>query len=240
VAQEKDSKNINEDKQEEKTEKKEETVEKESEKKEETSEEKPKKRKKFVFECTECGACCKRSFPIYYEDLKRWNLDQTFPRVFPHLQIELIPPAGFQISFKKVKNDAGEEVCPFYTPNSNNRCGLFFSKPISCIAFPLGYDKSTNRYYIIDKSCEGLGKGTMTREYLRQMRENSQLDYECRIRTSNTLPILQILFMQFFNQQSQEVMESLSPEDREQLEKILAKSKGGDKDVAQNETKEDK
>jgi len=190
-----------------------------------TTEQKPKRPKKFIFECTECGACCYRTFPIYFEDLKRWNMDQTLPRVLPHLQIELVPPAGFQITFKKVKDKNGKDVCPFYTPNSNNRCGLFFSKPISCVAFPLGYDKITNRYYLVDKTCEGIGRGTMTKEYLKEMRENSKLDYECRLRTSNALPILQFLFLQYFNQQSEEIMNSLSPEEREQIEKILSKSR---------------
>ena len=93
------------------------------------------------------------------------------------------------------------------------------------MAFPLGYEQSTKRFFILDKSCEGLGKGTMTNEYLKEMRENSKLDYECRIRTASTLPLLQMIFLQFFNQQTQEVMSSLSPEDREQLEKILEKSR---------------
>ncbi|MHA1271014.1 MAG: YkgJ family cysteine cluster protein [Candidatus Helarchaeota archaeon] len=204
-------------------------------KKEESSKEVPKKKKRFVFECTECGACCYRDFPIYFEDLKRWSMDQTIPRVYSTLQIEVKQPAGFQITFKKVKDKDGKDVCPFYTPDSNNRCGIFFSKPISCIAFPLGYDKSTNRYYLVDKTCNGLGKGNMTNEYLKEMRENSKLDYECKMRTLNTLPLLQMIFLQFFNEQTQQVMNSLSPEDREQLEKILEKSRSEGEKTTSNE-----
>ncbi|MBD3230023.1 MAG: hypothetical protein GF329_17705, partial [Candidatus Lokiarchaeota archaeon] len=196
------------------------------EEKKEKSEKKKKtktKPKKFVFNCTNCGQCCSRDFPIYYEDLKRWNMDQTLQRVYPHLQIKVNPPAGFQITFKKVKGEDGKEVCPFYNANSNERCDIFFSKPINCLAFPLGFDKSTKRYYLVDKSCDGLGKGEMTKESLREMRKNARLDYNCRIRTLNTLPLLQMIFLQFFNQQSQQVMDSLSEEDRKELERILEK-----------------
>ncbi|MHA1230973.1 MAG: YkgJ family cysteine cluster protein [Candidatus Helarchaeota archaeon] len=200
--------------------------EKGAEKEEKKTEQPPKKRRKFVFECTECGACCYRTFPIYFEDIKRWSIDQTLPRVLPYLKITEVEPAGIQITFRKVKNEDGKEVCPFYTPGSNNRCGIFFSKPISCVAFPLGYDKATNRYYIVDKTCEGLNRPVkMTAERLKEMRENSKLEYECRIRTFNVLPLLHLILLQYFNEQSQKVMESLSPEDREKIEKILQKSK---------------
>jgi Fe-S-cluster containining protein len=210
--------------------------------KEEKSEKKSKSRKskKFVFECQECGACCYRTFPIYFEDLKRWSMDQTLQRVYPHLQVEIVQPMGFQITLKKKKDKEGKEVCPFYNEDDNERCDLFFSKPISCVAFPLGYDQNTNRYYLMDKKiCPGLGKGTMTNEYLKEMRQNSKLDYKCRIRTLNVLPILQMIFLQFFNQQSQQVMESLSPEDREQLEKILQKSQPEDEQVPDTGEKEE-
>lgn len=217
---------------------------------EESAEEKPEKKrdkkpkarksKKFVFECQECGACCYRTFPIYFEDLKRWSMDQTLQRVYPYLQVEIVQPMGFQITLKKKKDKEGKEVCPFYNEDGNERCDLFFSKPISCVAFPLGYDENTNRYYLMDKKiCQGLGKGSMTNEYLKEMRSNSKLDYKCRIRTLNVLPILQMIFLQFFNQQSQQVMESLSPEDREQLEKILQKSQPEDEQVPDTEEKEE-
>lgn len=209
---------------EEKSEQKEKVKNEDSVEKEKKEEPKTKKKpKKFVFNCTNCGKCCYRDFPIYYEDLKRWNMDQTLQRVYPHLQIKVIPPAGFQITFKKVKNEKGEEVCPFYNADSNERCDIFFSKPINCLSFPLGFDKSTKRYYLVDKSCEGLGNGEMTKESLKEMRKNARLDYNCRIRTLNTLPLLQMIFLQFFNQQSQQVMDSLSEKDREELERILQK-----------------
>ncbi len=77
------------------------------------------------------------------------------------------------------------------------------------------------------KDCAGIGKGSMTKESLKEMRNQAKLDFECRTRTSSALPMIQMLFLQFFQKQSQEAMGQLSEEDRKKIDEILSKGKEG-------------
>mgnify|MGYP000415597607 CR=1 FL=1 len=186
---------------------------------------------KFVFECLgeNCPdrKCCNRSpVQVYFEDIRRWVTDQTINVVFPHL--ELTAESGYpMIILKKYPN---ETLCALFNKETK-KCNIYFSKPISCATFPLGFNG--NAFYVISKECPGLGKGKMTKEYLKEMRNQAKLDFNCRTRTSSVLPLLQMLILQFFQKQSQAAMESLSEEDRKKIEEIL--SKGGNK----SEKKED-
>ena len=91
---------------------------------------------------------------------------------------------------------------------------------------------------LMNKECSGIGQGAMTKESLKEMRSQAKLDYECRTRTTSSLPMLQMLFLQFFQKQSQEAMGSLSEEDKKKIEEILAKEQK--EQEAQKEKKEQK
>ncbi|MHA1298869.1 MAG: YkgJ family cysteine cluster protein [Candidatus Helarchaeota archaeon] len=195
---------------------------------------------KFVFECQECRKCCnlkkRKRFQIYYSDIDRWIKDQTLNRVFPHLEIT-DQEGALVISFR-LKEDG---TCPMLI---ENQCVIEYSKPINCSTVPLQYNGSN--YIISFKECEGLGKGSMTKEGLKEIRDRAQRDYKSRVETLATLPILQFLFLQFFQKQSEEAMKKLSPKEREELKKILSedkveaeKEKGGKEGVKEEETKKE-
>jgi Fe-S-cluster containining protein len=155
---------------------------------------------------------------VYFEDIKRWSMDQTLNVAFANLEYSL--EAGYpMIILKKYSN---EQLCAMFNKETN-RCNIYYSKPISCSAYPLGFNG--NAFFIIDKECQGLDQGSMTKEALKEMRDRAKLDFECRTQTSATLPLLNLLFMQFMQKQSQEALGSLSEEDKKKLEEILSKER---------------
>lgn len=178
---------------------------------------------KFIFECLEENCpdrkCCSRNpVMVYFEDIKRWSMDQTLNVVFANLEYSL--DAGYpMIILKKYPN---ETLCAMYNKETN-RCNIYYSKPISCSAFPLGFNG--NAFFVMDKECSGLNQGAMTKELLKEMRDRAKLDFECRTQTSASLPLLNLLFMQFMQKQSQEALGSLSEEDKQKLEEILSKER---------------
>lgn len=176
---------------------------------------------KFVFECLEGNCpdrkCCNRSpVMVYFEDIKRWLTDQTINIVFQNLEFTVSGVMPL-IMLKKYPD---ETLCAMFNKETNN-CNIYYSKPISCATYPLGFN-GTN-FYIMDKECGGLGQGKMTKEALKEMRKQAKLDYECRTRTSSSLPFLQMLFLQFFQKQSQAAMENLSEEERKKIVEELLK-----------------
>ncbi len=173
---------------------------------------------KFVFECLEetCPnrKCCNRApVMIYFEDIKRWATDQALNIVFANL--EFTSEKGYSIILKKYPN---ETLCAMFNKETK-KCNIYYSKPISCSAYPLGFNG--NAFFVVDKECQGLLKGDMTKDTLKEMRDRAKLEFECRTLTLTSLPILQILFMQYFHKQSEEAMKSLSEEDKKKLEEIL-------------------
>ena len=178
---------------------------------------------KFIFECLEencpnCKCCNREPVMICFEDIKRWTMDQTLNVVFANLEYSL--DAGYpMIILKKAPN---ETLCAMFNKETN-RCNIYYSKPISCSAYPLGFNG--NAFFVIEKDCPGLGQGSMTKEALKEMRDRAKLDFDCRTQTSATLPLLNLLFMQFMQKQSQEALGSLSEEDKKKLEEILSKER---------------
>lgn len=178
---------------------------------------------KFIFECLEenCHSrkCCNRDpVMVYIEDIKRWTMDQTLNIVFANL--EYSPEARFpMIILKKYPN---ETLCAMFNKETN-KCNIYYSKPISCSTYPLGFNG--NSFFVINKECDGLDQGSMTKESLKEIRDRAKLDFECRTQTSATLPLLNLLFMQFMQKQSQEALGNLSEEDKKKLEEILSKER---------------
>ncbi len=188
---------------------------------------------KFVFECLEGSCpdrkCCNRSpVMIYFEDVKRWITDQSINTVYPN--IEFTMTGGFPMMvLRKYPN---ETLCAMFNKETNT-CNIYYSKPLNCATYPLGFNG--NNFYMMNKECSGIGKGSMTKEALKEMRKQAKLDFECRTRTSSTLPMLQMLFLQFFQKQSQAAMESMSEEDRKKLVDEMLKKEIKEKESAQEE-----
>jgi Fe-S-cluster containining protein len=174
-----------------------------------------------VFECQRCGQCCqeRESVAVSIADLERWGRDLTLPSLYPYLRIE-VSNDFIQISLKRNEDDevGQKKGCPLYDAE-NKLCNIYFSMPLFCKSFPLGYDGE--RYFIKDKSCPGLGKGSMTREGLKEARDVAKKDFDSRVSTALVLPAVHGLVLKFVMEQSRKQVEGLSDEQKERLREIL-------------------
>lgn len=182
---------------------------------------------KYVFECQKCGQCCEKkdSVAISITDLERWNKDVTLPSLYPFLTIEAKNGDYFQISLKKPDSKEGkiEQGCPLYDAE-NKICNIYFSMPLSCKSFPLGYDGE--RYFLKDKNCPGIGKGKMSEETLKEVRKTAKEDFEARVSTTLLLPIMNSLTIKFLMEQSKKQIENLTDEQKDKLREIFGEDVG--------------
>ena len=95
------------------------------------------------------------------------------------------------------------------------------------------------KYFLVDRECPGIGKGTMTKELLLQMRDKAKNHNNSQILSSSILPILNSLIMANMYKRSQEAMDSLSEEDRKKLEEMLSKEKEEDSVSSEDSKEED-
>lgn len=196
-------------------------------------------KKKFIFNCTKCGKCCEKweEIPIYLEDLQRWVNDGSIYYVLSFLQVIDSAPNAVEIVMRKdssvpMPNTNKEEQqkdlednpsgCPLYD-YENKICNLYHSMPIHCAAYPLAYNGK--KYYLVDKDCPGLGHGQMTKEKLQLARTRAEAHYNAKNSSKSVIPVLYTLILTNIMKKSQEAMGSLSPEDKEQLNTLLSKSK---------------
>ncbi len=156
------------------------------------------------------------------EDLKRWNKDMTLPSLLPFLTLDLLDNDSLQLSLKKPEIGEGDpqKGCPLYD-ETNKICNIYFSMPLFCSSFPLGFDGKS--FFIKDKTCPGLGKGKMTPESLKSAREEAISDFEARVSTTMLLPLIQGLTLKLALDQSKKEMEKLSPEQKQKLNEVFGK-----------------
>ncbi len=184
-------------------------------------EEKPKK-KKYIFNCTKCGQCCKKRelVPVSFADIRNWTTNGTINSVFPHLKIQTFPAqvGGETREAISVVIAGSEKGCPLYD-QENKLCNIYHSMPHECKAFPLGFNGQN--YVIKDKTVPGLGNGTMTKEKLIADRDNARQDYDARIETQMLLPLTYSLFMQNLLEQQQKIRDEMPEDKRQQLEDLM-------------------
>lgn len=200
---------------------------------------------KFKFECTKCGACCQNrtSIPITFTDLARWTKQGSFIQIIlPHLELqsmseidELSKIAIIPYITMKDVDENGKGICPFYDVD-NKICNIYFTMPIFCKTFPLSYNGQ--KFYVSDSTCEGLGKGSMTKEALLTLRGTAINDYNQRAETTLSMVPLQGMFIRHFMKQSQDTVNRLSEEDQKKLDALINKSK--EEPTEQEESKEKK
>ncbi len=195
-----------------------------------TPEQPPKEKKirKYKFECTKCGLCCEQRshVPLTFQDIELWMKKGTINVVLPYIEVGMIEigepdktlPALFLLATQKPEEESKSQACPMYD-KENKICNIYFAMPSDCDAYPLGYNGS--KFVLKDKSCEGLGKGKMTKEKLAKEREKAKSDFEAKVKTSLVFPILYNTFMKSMLQQQQKMMETLSPDQKEKLDEIL-------------------
>jgi Fe-S-cluster containining protein len=181
-------------------------------------EEPQEKAPKFKFECQRTGDCCKReNIPVSVNDLQAWVSDQTILRVayFIELVVEDDEP-----QLQLTKDDDG--YCKLYH-RDNKACSIQYNKPRYCKSYPLGYNGEN--YVIVNQECSGLGKGKMTKESLKDMREHALADHRARRLTADILPIFQGIFYRQLAEESKKFMDKLSPEEKEKFDDLLKKEK---------------
>ena len=171
---------------------------------------------KFKFECQRTGDCCKREqVPVSVNDLQRWVSDQTIYRVA--YSIDLVVEDD---EFKLILARDDDGYCRLYH-RDNKACSIHYNKPLYCSSYPLGYNGEN--YIIKSKECTGLGKGKMTKESLKEMRQLAYEDYQARRLTSDVLPVFQGIFYRRLAEESKKFMENLSPDDKEKFNNLFKK-----------------
>lgn len=133
--------------------------------------------------------------------------------------------------------DIDEIRCPLFNLEKRE-CLVYEYRPLSCRTYPLEYDGEG--FNVVDEdNCEGIGQGPMTKEELKEMRDNAKLTLDQMGTMKISIPVLfnvirqdpllkqqmqTEIFMEMMQQQ-QKAMESMDPEDRKKLDEILARSK---------------
>ncbi|MEE8402693.1 MAG: YkgJ family cysteine cluster protein [Candidatus Hydrothermarchaeaceae archaeon] len=171
---------------------------------------------KFVFNCQRTGMCCETrdSIDVHIEDLERWWTDGSFARVYPELKV--VTDGGVPLRMEIQKKD----TCQFL---DGKDCSIYDARPISCRAFPLGFNGKS--FVRVDEECSGTGKGEMTAESLEEIRDAAKAEYHARVRTAAILPALHAIILKDTMAQSEEALGKLSDEDREKLKKIFSDAK---------------
>lgn len=179
------------------------------------------KKPKFVFECQRTGNCCelRGNIEVFIEDLTRWGEQSSFEKIVSELDITYLPN-GMPLSLIiKKKEIHGKIVCPFL---EDKNCSIYGTRPISCVGYPLGYNGEN--YILLDKECPGINKGTMKKELLSDMRDAAKRSYESRRQTISVLPFIQAVVVKKMVEESEKMMEKLSKEEKEDIDKMLHKS----------------
>ncbi|MBU2559398.1 YkgJ family cysteine cluster protein [archaeon] len=171
---------------------------------------------KFVFNCKRTGMCCETrdSIDVFIDDIERWWNDGNFAKIFADMQVVTAGGPPIKLQIKK------EGPCTF---RENERCTIYETRPISCQAFPLGWN--SKNFILVDEECPGIGKGTMTSEALEEIRNAAKVEYDARIRTAAILPALHAIILTATMKASEEAMSKLSDEDKEKLKKIFDSAK---------------
>jgi Fe-S-cluster containining protein len=158
---------------------------------------------KFKFECQKCGKCCKdETIYITIDDLDRWAADNSIFRVIHILQLD---ESTDQVRVLLKKDDDG--YCNLYH-RDNKTCTMYYSRPLTCRAFPLGFNGEN--YILRSKACPGLNKGTMTKELLKSMRDDAAKEFESNQQSNRVLKIIQTLIVTNLVEQSKAFMEKMS------------------------------
>ncbi len=181
---------------------------------------KKKEAPKFIYNCVRCGQYCSSvdGVPVTLQDLLRWQANGELGRLVSHLGLDT--SSGFPRLVLKPP-EGRERGCPVYDTESKD-CGLYTDLPLNCQAYPLGFNGE--KYFVVDQACQGLGEGEMTADKLRAQRDVARAEHRARSSSAATLPVMYGLVMRELMDQSRQAMESMTPEQKADLERYF---KGG-------------
>ncbi len=150
---------------------------------------------------------------------------------------------------EKKELDIDEIRCPLFNLEKRE-CLVYQYRPLSCRTYPLEFDGKG--FNVVDENdCEGIGQGPMTKEDLKQMRDNAKLAFEQMATMQISIPVLynvirqdpllkqqmQTEIIMEMMQQQQKAMESMDPEDKKKLDEILKRNQPNPE--TENEEKEE-
>jgi len=167
---------------------------------------------KFVFNCQREGRCCETrdSIDVLIDDIERWWTDGNFAKIYPELRIVTDGALPIKMQIQK------ENACPFL---DDKNCSIYDARPMSCRAFPLGFNGKN--FILVDEECPGIGKGKTTPEDLEDIRNAAKAEYHARIRNQAILPALHAIILKDAMKQSEEALGKLSDEERDKLKEIF-------------------
>ena len=122
---------------------------------------------------------------------------------------------------KPLDSDSETTSCVFYNEGAN-ACEIRYSRPISCRTYPLEY--TGEKYVLSSKDCPGVGQGEVSKEALKEARSLAEQEFNERIETISSLPVVYTIIMNQMLRQSAEAMQNLTEEDRKKMDEILGKS----------------
>ncbi|MHA1912330.1 MAG: YkgJ family cysteine cluster protein [Candidatus Kariarchaeaceae archaeon] len=183
---------------------------------------------RFIYKCVRCGKSCEAfpNIPVTLKDTFRWAMDGTIKKVIHHLYVKEAEN-GIITMFLGHEDEAENQACPMFNKEEMS-CSIYNSLPIFCNSFPLAFDGE--KYYLKYQDCSGLGQGEMTKDTLSEYRERAKNEFLAHQETMSALPLLQALLMRYLMKKQEEMMNSLSPEEREELNSIISKQASKDND----------
>ncbi|MFW9768542.1 MAG: YkgJ family cysteine cluster protein [Candidatus Thorarchaeota archaeon] len=185
---------------------------------------------KYSFKCLESKCDTKTchirpNINVTHGDIARWTKQGYLMNILPGLILRLPQSDQDLISIemlrKSLENDSETTACIFYN-ESANACEIRYSRPISCRSFPLEYNGE--KYVLSSKDCPGVGQGEVSKEALQEARALAEQEFNERIETISSLPVVYTIIMNQMLRQSAEAMQNLSEEDRKKMDEILGRS----------------
>jgi Fe-S-cluster containining protein len=185
---------------------------------------------KFNFKCLEqkCDtkACHIRpSINVTHGDIARWTKMGYLMNILPGFNLKLPKSEDDLICIemlrKPLDSDPETTACVFYNEEAN-ACEIRYARPISCRTYPLEY--TGEKYILSSKDCPGVGQGEVSKEALQEARNLAELEFNERIETISSLPVVYTIIMNQMLRQSAEAMQNLSEEDRKKMDDILGQS----------------
>jgi len=173
--------------------------------------------RKFVFECQRCGDCCReKEVFVGIADLLLWIEENALEKVLPNLELEVLESWSVIILRKK------DGICPLLE-TEGNVCQIYESRPLFCRSYPLGFNGKN--FIVKGKECQGIGKGKMTGEQLKEFRTQAEIEFEDSKTSIPLINILNSIFMQHVTAESAKAYKDLSDEERGELGRMFDKKK---------------
>ena len=175
-----------------------------------------KKAPKFVYNCVRCGQYCSKvnGVPVSLEDIMGWRKNGTLTGIAKNIGVDM---AG-GIPKLILETEAEKEGCPLYD-HENKNCQVYHDMPLSCQAYPLGYNGE--KYFVTDKACSGLGHGEMSLEQLKTQKEAACREYESNKESNAVIPLIYSIIMGELLEQSRKSMENMTEEQKNQLQDMI-------------------